>query len=400
MMYLTLPELGVEDFTGSEYTGLACSSCKTFYSKDSTHTYCQKEGCGKPLLAYYNLPGGFDKNIFISREPNMWRYKEFLPVINSCNIISLGEGFTPVSKLDNLSKNLNTDQVFLKDESFNPTGSFKARGLSMAISKAKELGIEECVIPTAGNAGGAMAAYCAKAGIKATVYMPRNTPEVFKQECELYGATLIQVDGNISDCGKMVSQQNNSWFNVSTLKEPFRIEGKKTLGYEIAEQFGWHLPDVILYPTGGGTGLIGIWKAFNEMEEMGWIGSKRPKMVAVQAKGCTPIVDAYKRQEDTAEFYQNAKTIANGLCVPKPFGDTLILNAIKQSNGCAIAVSDQDIIAGVKEIASKEGKLICPEGAACWAALKKLSAKKWVSENDQVLILNTGSGYKYLENLV
>jgi len=226
-MYLTLPELGVEDFTGSEYTGLACSSCKTFYSKDSTHTYCQKEGCGKPLLAYYNLPGGFDKNIFISREPNMWRYKEFLPVINSSNIISLGEGFTPVSKLDNLSKNLNTDQVFLKDESFNPTGSFKARGLSMAISKAKELGIEECVIPTAGNAGGAMAAYCAKAGIKATVYMPRNTPEVFKQECELYGATLIQVDGNISDCGKMVSQQNNNWFDVSTLKEPFRIEGKK-----------------------------------------------------------------------------------------------------------------------------------------------------------------------------
>ncbi len=399
-MYLTLPELDVEDFTGSEYTGLACSSCRTIYNKETAHTYCQKEGCGKPLLAYYKLPFGFDKNIFVSREPNMWRYKEFLPVISSTNIISLGEGFTPISQLDNLSKNININQVHIKDESFNPTGSFKARGLSMAISKAKELGIEECVIPTAGNAGGAMAAYCAKAGIKATVYMPRNTPEVFKQECELYGATLVQVDGNISDCGKMVSMQNKNWFDVSTLKEPFRIEGKKTLGYEIAEQFGWHLPDVILYPTGGGTGLIGIWKAFNEMEEMGWIGSKRPKMVAVQSDGCTPIVDAYHQQADTAEFYHDATTIANGLCVPKPFGDTLILNAIAQSKGCAVAVSDQDIIAGVKEIAAKEGKLICPEGAACWAALKKLSTENWVTENDQVLILNTGSGYKYLENLI
>ncbi|MBB5397352.1 threonine synthase [Mucilaginibacter sp. AK015] len=331
----------------------------------------------------------------------MWRYRELLPVIDPENIVTMGEGFSPILPIVSLKPFTEGNNVFWKNEAGNPTGSFKARGIGMAVSKAKELGIKTIATPTAGNAGGALAAYAARAGIKAVVYMPMQTPRMFKDECRLYGAELVEVDGNISDCGKLVNEHAgpNGWFQISTLKEPYRLEGKKTMGYEIAEQFNWQVPDVILYPTGGGTGLIGIWKAFDELEQLGWIDSKRPRMVAVQAESCNGIVTAFNAGSHTAEFVDGGFTMANGLRVPKSYADKVILKVLRDSNGAALAVSDTDMNEAVKEIARNEGMLIAPEGAALWQAYKNLKASGWIQPGETVVMVNTGTGYKYLENI-
>ncbi|MDT3403877.1 threonine synthase [Mucilaginibacter terrae] len=382
--------------------GLVCPVCHEHYPAHVINTFCYKNECNTSLYAEYYLPQNLNPDEFLAGRPaNMWRYHEFLPVESPDNVVTMGEGFTPILPLTNLEYITGDCEVLWKDESGNPTGSFKARGIGAAVSKAKELGITNMVTPTAGNAGGALAAYCARAGIKAHVYMPVKTPQVFKDECRLYGARLVEVDGNIADCGKLAHQEAtaNGWFQVSTLKEPYRLEGKKTMGYEIAEQLKWQVPDVILYPTGGGTGLLGIWKAFDEMEAMGWIGSKRPRMVTVQSESCNGITRAFHEGAASAEFIDGGFTVANGLRVPKPFADKLILKVLRQSNGTAITVSDANMEAALKEIAANEGMLIAPEGAALWHAFKKLKADGWIGSGEQVLLVNTGSGYKYLENL-
>ncbi|MES2377606.1 MAG: threonine synthase [Bacteroidota bacterium] len=381
-------------------TDLKCPECGTIHNATVVNTVCIN--CASTLFAEYDLHTGVSKDILLGRPATMWRYKEFLPVIDEKHIVTLGEGFTPILPVNNLKKFTGDNEVFWKDESGNPTGSFKARGISAAVSKAKELGIQVIATPTAGNAGGALAAYAASAGIQAIVYMPKQTPQVFKDECHLYGAQLVEIDGNISDCGKLVNEQAalNNWFQVSTLKEPYRLEGKKTMGYEIAEQFNWQLPDVIFYPTGGGTGLIGIWKAFDELEQLGWIGNKRPRMVAVQSVSCDGIVKAFHSGQTVSDFTDGGFTIANGLRVPKPYADKVILKVLRQSNGNAITITDAEMSAAVKEIAKTEGMLFAPEGAALWQAYKKLKASKWVQPGEKVLLLNTGSGYKYLENIM
>jgi threonine synthase len=382
-------------------TCLKCPECGTVHNPSLINTVCINDACRSTLFAQYDLNIGLSRQILHGRPASMWRYKELLPVMDEKNIVTLGEGFTPIIPVENLKEFTRDNDVFWKDESGNPTGSFKARGISAAVSKAKELGINAIATPTAGNAGGALAAYAARAGIKAIVCMPKQTPQVFKDECRLYGAELIEIDGNISDCGKLVNEQAllNNWFQVSTLKEPYRLEGKKTMGFEIAEQFNWELPDVIFYPTGGGTGLIGIWKAFDEMEQLGWIGSKRPRMVAVQSESCNGIVKAFNAGSAVSEFTDGGFTIANGLRVPKPYADKQILKVLRESNGFAITVGDIEIITALKEIARKEGMLIAPEGAALWQAFKKLKASQWIHPEEKVLLINTGSGYKYLENI-
>ncbi|SFS87808.1 threonine synthase [Mucilaginibacter polytrichastri] len=382
-------------------TNLQCPECGTIHNAALVNTVCINEACKSTLFAQYNLSTGISKTILQGRPATMWRYQEFLPVIDPKNIITLGEGFTPIIPIENLKQFTGGNEVLWKDESGNPTGSFKARGISAAVSKAKELGIEAIATPTAGNAGGALAAYAARAGIKAVVYMPKQTPQVFKDECRLYGAELLEVDGNISDCGKLIHEHAliNNWFQVSTLKEPYRLEGKKTMGYEIAEQFNWQVPDVILYPTGGGTGLIGIWKAFDELEQLGWIGSKRPRMVAVQSQSCDGIVNAFNAGMPVSEFADGGFTIANGLRVPKPYADKQILNVLRESKGTALTISDGEMSHALKEIARHEGMLIAPEGAALWQAYKKLKASNWIQPGEQILLINTGSGYKYLENI-
>jgi len=388
--------------TGTLLINLKCPECGTLHNAAAVNTVCVNEACRSTLFAQYNLSAGISKTILQGRPATMWRYKEFLPVIDEKNVVTLGEGFTPIIPVENLKSFTEGNEVFWKDESGNPTGSFKARGISAAVSKAKELGIGAIATPTAGNAGGALAAYAARAGIKAVVYMPKLTPKVFKDECHLYGAELVEIDGNISDCGKLVNEHAlvNGWFQVSTLKEPYRLEGKKTMGYEIAEQFNWQLPDVIFYPTGGGTGLIGIWKAFDELEQMGWIGSKRPRMVAVQSESCDGIVKAFHAGNYVSEFTDGGFTIANGLRVPKPYADKVILRVLRESKGNAITISDEEMSIAIKEIARNEGMLIAPEGAALWQAYKKLKASKWIQPGEQALLINTGSGYKYLENIV
>jgi threonine synthase len=387
--------------TGSLFSHLVCSGCGTLYPKGEVHTVCRQASCQRSLIAAYDLGQGFDRDLLPFRSADMWRYAEVLPVENEANIVSLGEGMTPLLKARHLGAPYQLPFLFIKDESNNPTGSFKARGLCVAISKAKELGIKKCAIPTAGNAGGAMSAYAAKAGMEAHVFMPENTPEVFKAECRLFGATLTLIPGTILDCGQRVQegQAREQWFNMSTLKEPYRVEGKKTMGYELAEQLGWELPDVILYPTGGGTGLIGLWKAFNEMEKLGWIGRKRPRLVAVQASGCAPLVHAFQAGESQATLVADAHTIANGLCVPKPYADVLLLQILRETGGWALAVTDAEIITALAEIARAEGLLVAPEGAALWAALKTLLAEGRVNREEKIVLLNTGSGYKYLENI-
>lgn len=377
---------------------LRCSHCHREYSLAYPSTYCTV--CDQPLTVEYDLLQHFSKERLLSRPRNMWRYAEMLPVPEEKNIISLGEGMTPLFSITKLAGRFGFAELLLKDESFNPTGSFKARGLSVAVSKAKEFNIQHCIIPTAGNAGGALAAYCAKAGIDCTVVMPTHTPKIFRQECELYGARLVLVDGLINDCAKKVMEMNrdNHYFDMSTLKEPYRLEGKKTMGYEIAEQLNWQLPDVIIYPAGGGTGLIGIWKAFKEMKALGWITGPLPRMIAVQAKRCAPILEAL---QDTVNWKSNfipGATKANGLAVPYPFGMKMILQVLKESGGTAIAIEDEEIMDGVKEIARTEGLLISPEGAATWKALLALARTKKIGLSQKVLLLNTGTGYKYLEN--
>ncbi len=378
---------------------LHCNACNFAYPVNHINTFCTE--CGQsPIEVRLDLDKTIPKDIINHNERSMWRYAKLLPIINSENMISLGEGWTPILAMSRLADELGIASLLLKDESFNPTGSFKARGLSMAVSKAKELGVRSMIVPTAGNAGGALSAYCAKAGMEAIVVMPRHTPDAFKKECKAFGAELILVDGLINDCAQLVAKikLDRRSFDVSTMKEPYRLEGKKTLGYEIAEQMNWILPDVILYPAGGGTGLIGIWKAFQEMLSMGWITSIPTRMIAVQAENCKPLVDTFTKLQVNASNYQGKATIANGLAVPRPFAEKMMLDVLMQSNGTTLAVSEQEITNNVKEIAAKEGMLVAPEGAALLAALKKLLGNGLVSSEEKILLLNTGSCYKYLDN--
>jgi threonine synthase len=388
--------------TKSLFTHLECVACGKKHDKNTLHTVCENEGCKAILSAVYDFKlNTLTREELKARPATLWRYREFLPVRDEANIVTLGEGFTSILSLNNLKQETAGKQVLLKDESSNPTGSFKARGLSLAVSKARELGVKEFVIPTAGNAGGALAAYAARAGLKAHIFMPKLTPGAFKAEVRLFGAELNEIDGNISDCGKIAGAKaaGNAWFDVSTLKEPYRLEGKKTMGYEIAEQLDWTLPDVILYPTGGGTGIIGIWKAFDELEKLGWIDGKRPRMVAVQSQSCDGIHTAFKGKESSSIYRDDGFTIANGLRVPKPYADKVILQVLRESDGNSVSVSDTDILAALKEIAAHEGLLIAPEGAALWHAFKVLNRSGWIKNGETVLLLNTGSGYKYLENI-
>lgn len=386
----------------SFFSHLQCSECSAVFNKSEIQTFCTQ--CNAPLSAKYSIPSeGLNKSILKNREKSMWRYREMLPVENTEHITSLGEGFSPLLKTNDLGSSLLLTNLFIKDESGNPTGSFKARGISMAISKAKEFGIRKVAIPTAGNAGSAMSAYAAKAKLEAHVFMPIITPSVFKIDCHYFGAHVTFVSGSIRDCGIEMNRQNTQkeWFDVSTLKEPYRLEGKKTMGYEIAEQMNWQLPDVILYPAGGGTGLIGIWKAFQEMLELGWITSIPTRMVCVQVEGCSPIVDAFELGLDYGKPIENPEeTIANGLRVPAPFGHKWMLRVIKESKGIAIRISDDEMQKGVQEIAQSEGLFVAPEGAATWMALKKLLNQGWLKPTEKIVLLNTGSAYKYLENLV
>lgn len=373
---------------------MQCSGCKQRFPLNHLQTYA--DCCEKPLTLVYDLAAGLDRSQLRYRQNSMWRYAEMLPLQSAENIVSLGEGMTPILPLRNLAKRYGYSQLEVKEEGLNPTGSFKARGISMAISRAKELGVSSCVIPTAGNAGGALSAYCAAANMKATVVMPAYTPTIFQNECKLFGAELILVDGLIDQCGKIVKEivREQGAFDVSTLKEPYRLEGKKTMGYEIAEHYNWTLPDVILYPTGGGTGLIGIWKAFQEMLALGWIEGKLPRMVAVQSANCSPVVQAFHGQPEQAF----KGSVANGLAVPKAFGKDLILETLTTSGGTAIAVSEERIEQGMREIGRSEGINVAPEGGAVWEALKILTDKGTIDKDEKILLLNTGSGYKYFEN--
>ena len=386
--------------TNSTFSHLECSKCGVKYSKTELHNL--SPCCTLPLFPQYDLEKAksiLHKKDLKSRESNMWRYREIMPVEFKENIISLGEGWTPLVQANRLGELKGFSNLYLKNESINPTGSFKDRGMSVAISKAKEFHLKNIAIPTAGNAGGSAAAYAAKAGQEAFIFMPNDTPKAFQVECDQYGANVEMIDGLISDCGKIVGErkEKEGWFDISTLKEPYRVEGKKTMGYELAEQFNWELPDVIIYPTGGGTGIIGMWKAFDEMETMGWIGSHRPKMISVQAKGCSPIVDAFDQGLDRAQPFQNPKTSALGLRVPAAVGDFLILNSIRESEGIALSVTDDELMTGTKQIGSSEGIFSAPEGGATVAALPKLLDRGIIKPNDRIVLFITGSGLKYVD---
>jgi threonine synthase len=355
------------------------------------------------LLVRYDLERAklmLTRESLAARRPDLWRYREVLPVDDENNIISLGEGWTPLLRALRLGRRVGIQELYIKDESQNPTQSFKARGMATAVSMAKELGSKKLAVPSAGNAAGALAAYAARAGIRSYIFMPRDTPRANVVECEQTGAHVTLMDGLITDCGAEVGRrkEKEGWFDVSTLKEPYRVEGKKTLGYELAEQMHWQLPDVIIYPTGGGTGLIGMWKAFDEMQEMGWIGPKRPRMVTVQAEGCAPIVRAFEEGNRFADEFPNAATTASGLRVPKAIGDFLILDALRASRGTAVSVTDEELIAATREIGAAEGIFCAPEGAACLPALKKLIESGEIDKRERVVLFNTGSGVKYMES--
>ena len=378
---------------------LECGACRRQYPAGQPHNLCE---CGGPLLIRYHLNrirADFQRDQLVTAPRTMWRYAPLLPVSDQRNIVSLGEGGTPLIRADRLGKSLGAENLWVKDEGLNPTGSFKARGLSCAVSMCRELGLRRLAIPSAGNAAGALAAYAAAAGLESYIFMPRDVPQANLVECRAFGATVTLVDGLISDCARMVAERcaSEGWFDVSTLKEPYRIEGKKTMGLEVAEQFGWDLPDAIFYPAGGGVGLIGMWKVFEEMGRLGWIGPKRPKMIAVQAAGCAPVVRAFERGEPKSEFWKDAHTIAAGLRVPKALGDFLMLEAIRSSGGTAAAVSDAEMLDAGVELASSEGIFAAPEGAACVAAARRLFAEGFLKPSDRVILFNTGSGYKYLE---
>lgn len=383
---------------------LECSGCGAKYSPEEIHTYCPD--CQSPLMVRYDLPAVrriVDRDAIRYRPTGMWRWHELLPVKEPNNFIFLGEGDTALLHLPRLGKELGLSNLFVKDESKNPTGSFKARGLAAAISKAKELGIEKVIIPTAGNAGGATAAYAARANIKALIYMPKDTPFANIAESRIAGAEVVLVDGIISDAAGMAGEKARAegWFDLSTFKEPYRVEGKKIMGYELAETFGWTLPDVIIYPTGGGTGLVGMWKAFAELEALGWLqGQKRPRMVAVQSEGCAPVIRAFEFGAAFCDFWTNAHTVASGLRVPKSFADAIILKDLRESQGTAVAVSDAEILEAMRALGRLEGIFPAPEGAATLAALKKLVRQKWVSPQERIVLFNTGSGLKYLDQFI
>jgi threonine synthase len=378
-------------------THLECSASGARYAADELHNLSRER---KPLLVRYDLDGvrkALSKEALTRRPRDLWRYRELLPVRRARDVVSLGEPLTPIVALPRLAKTLGAGEILVKDESRLPTGSFKARGLAMAVSMAKALGVAHMAMPTNGNAGAALSAYASHAGIRTTVFCPADTPEVNVREIALQGATVYRVNGLIDDCAKLVAEgaAKAGWFDTSTLKEPYRIEGKKTMGLELAEQLGWELPDVILYPTGGGTGLIGMWKAFAELEAIGFIASKRPRMVAVQAAGCAPIVRAYDAGAEHAPRWEDAHTIAAGIRVPQAIGDFLILRAVRESGGFAIAVEDEAITAAIDEVARAEGLLLCPEGAATYAALKAALADGRVGRNDRAMLFNCATGLKY-----
>ena len=375
---------------------LECSACGKKYDASTEQHLCT---CGKPLLARYDLKKAASTltlEALKSRPRTLWRYAEVLP---NDPPVSLGEGMTPLVHAKRLGASMGLERLFVKDEGLNPTGSFKARGMTAAVTRAKQLGAKALAAPTAGNAGGALAAYAAAAGLPAVIVMPADTPSANVMECQAFGAQVVKLNGLISDCGKYVAErkEREGWYDVTTLKEPYRVEGKKTMGYELWEQFGGKLPDVIFYPTGGGVGLIGMCKAFDEMQEMGWIGAERPRMVAVQATGCAPIVRAWEAHQNSAQFFPNAATIASGLRVPGPLGDLLILSMLRQTKGTAIAVTDDEMLEAGKELASKEGVLAAPEGAATVSAARNLAHSGWIKPNETVVLFNTGTGYKYSE---
>jgi len=370
---------------------LECSRCNEHISAEQPQTICPKDGGS--LYVRYDLDalkGKFTRESLAGRPATMWRYAEVMP---GKTPVTLGEGFTPMIPSRQIPN------VFIKDEGLNPTGSFKARGLCAAVTMAREYGLKKLAVPSAGNAASALAAYCAAAGIEAHIFMPKDVPMANFVECKSYGAKVTLVDGLISDCAKMVNErkQAEGWFDISTLKEPFRVEGKKTMGYEVAEQLNWELPDAIFYPTGGGVGLIGMWKAFEEMEHLGWIGKKRPRMISVQASGCAPVAKAWNEHKPVAEMWQNAHTMAAGLRVPKPYADYIILDILKKSSGTAIAVSDEQILDAVQEWSSQEGVFAAPEGAASLAAYKILLEEKFLHPREKVVLFNTGSGLKYID---
>lgn len=381
-------------------THLECALCGLRHEARVLQNLCVE--CGKPLLVRYDLHAAgqtFYPESLKVRESSLWRYREMLPVDNWENVVSFGEGWTPLLNASKLAENLDISiNLLIKDEGQNPTQSFKARGMTAAISMAKEFGVRKVAVPSAGNAAGAMAAYAARAGMEAHIFMPSDTPRANVVECQQTGANVTLIDGLITDCGKIVAErkQDEGWFDVSTLKEPYRVEGKKTMGYELFEQLN-DLPDVIIYPTGGGTGLIGMWKAFDEMQQMGWIGAKRPRMISVQSATCAPIVRAFENGERFADEFENASTVASGLRVPKAIGDFLILDAIRASGGTAISVTDDELTAAVTEIGAATGIFAAPEGAACLPALRKLIAAGQINSGETVVLFNTGSGIKYLE---
>ena len=393
-------EMNLEDDMKDVPTFVTHLECSATGERFEADTLQGLSSAGKPLLVRYDLEAleiSISKSALKDRAPEFWRYREFLPVRQSRNIVRLGEVMTPILPAPRLQKKYGSGDILIKDEGRLPTGSFKARGLALAVSMAKELGVNRMAMPTNGNAGAALAAYCSAAGIESYVFCPDDTPPVNVREIALQGAQTFLANGYINDCGRIVGEGKEAigWFDTSTLKEPYRIEGKKTMGLELAEQLGWEVPDVILYPTGGGTGLIGMWKAFAELEAIGWIGSKRPKMVAVQAEGCAPIVKAFEEGQDHAEPWQDAATVAAGIRVPAAIGDFLILQAVRESGGFATAVSDEAINKAQEECARADGILLCPEGAATLSAFKKELAVGRISKSDTCLLFNCATGLKY-----
>ncbi|HEX8836007.1 MAG TPA: threonine synthase [Candidatus Acidoferrum sp.] len=380
----------------SSLVELECSACGKKYDATKEQHLCT---CGKPLLARYDLKRAAETLTLAAlkdRPRNLWRYAEVLP---DDPPVSLGEGMTPLVHAKRLGASMGLKNLYVKDEGLNPTGSFKARGMSAAVTRARQLGVKALAAPTAGNAGGALAAYAAAAGIPAVIVMPADTPSANVMECQAFGAKVVKLDGLISECGKYVAENKDreGWYDVSTLKEPYRVEGKKTMGYELWEQFGGKLPHVIFYPTGGGVGLIGMCKAFDELEQMGRIGAERPRMVAVQAEGCAPIVKAWEAHQSSAQFFANAATIASGLRVPGPLGDQLILSMLRQTMGTAVAVTDNQMLHAGRELASLEGILAAPEGAATVVGARILARSGWIKPHETVVLFNTGTGYKYSE---
>ena len=380
---------------------LECPKCAACYESESPHQLCS---CGSPLLVKYDMQkvdANMRKEVVARRPPDLWRYRELLPVVREENIVTMGEGMTPLLHLTRLGREIGMTNLYMKDEGVIPSGSFKARGATVGVSRAKELGVTTLAMPTNGNAGGAWALYCAKAGIEAVIVMPKDAPVIPRSECAIAGSSLFLVDGLISDAGKIVAHaiSEHQWYDASTLKEPYRIEGKKTMGLELAEQFGWEMPEVVLYPTGGGVGLIGIYKALCELKELGWVHGELPRLVAVQATGCAPIVRAWEAGAKESEFWHNANTCAFGITVPKAIGDFLVLEAVYETGGCAIAVTDEETLAAETLMARMEGAFVCPEGAACMAATQKLLEDGWIQPNERVVVLNTGCGIKYPETV-